>query len=152
MVGTHEMTEGGETDWKSTIRKCGLEVLETPPVPGSLDPAVAALAVTGGNVRPVVAVAKEENSLSILDMRWKEVAAPLIAGHGGKFLIILWGPGSIRKGWFRVREPEPAETGLPSRVCAAIGRPEFSCLSLDNKMLYAVTVEQGEYWVVTHQK
>jgi hypothetical protein len=150
MVDKHEMTEGGEIDWESTIRKCGLEVSESPPIPGSLDPAVATLAVTGGNVRPAVAVAKEKNSLSVLDLRWQEVAAPLIDSHG-EFLLILWGPGSIRKGWFRVRETEPLERGLPSRVCAAIGRPEFCCLSLDNATMYAVTVEQDEYWIVTHE-
>ncbi|TVZ82693.1 hypothetical protein [Streptomyces sp. BK340] len=151
MMGTHETTEDGEIDWESTIRKCGLEISQIPPISGSLDPEVATLAVSSGNVRPAVTVTKKENSLSILDTRWQEVAAPLFTSHGGEFLIILWGPGSLRKGWFRVHEPKNLGAGLPSRVCAVIGRPEFCCLSLDGKALYAVTAEQGEYWIVTHE-
>ncbi|MFF8472482.1 hypothetical protein [Streptomyces sp. NPDC015414] len=96
-------------------------------------------------------MAKQENALGILDVRWREAAASLLTSHDGEFLIMLWGPGSIRKGWLRVRDREQSRAGLPSRVCAAIGRPEFCCLSVDGKVLCAATVEQGEYWIVVHE-
>ncbi|WP_428954584.1 hypothetical protein [Streptomyces sp. cg35] len=135
--------------WESKLRSCGLEMTATPPIPDAIPPAKAILAVAGGRVRPEVAAEKSARGLRILDEHWKVLHAKL-ASHTGEFLIILWGPGSMEAGWFQVTERNDP-LGLPSRVASVIGRPEFCCLSLDNKTLYAVTVEEDEYWIVTHQ-
>ncbi|MEB3964061.1 hypothetical protein OKJ48_28040 [Streptomyces kunmingensis] len=108
----------------------------------------ALLHATGGNVRPTITTEKSKAGLSSLDEHWRDLFRH-IAPQGDEFLIILWGPGSASKGWFRVRDLEFAHTGLPSRVQAAIGRPEFYCISLGNTYFGAVTIEEDEYWIVS---
>ncbi|MFF2507435.1 hypothetical protein ACFVTY_29245 [Streptomyces sp. NPDC058067] len=87
--------------------------------------------------------------MAALDMAWDTIAKPLISLPHEEFLILLWGKGSLSKGWFRVQDP--LDSGLPSRICDAIGRPEFYVLSLNGKNLCAITVEEDDYWVITHE-
>lgn len=115
----------------------------------ALDPNTAILAATSGNVRPTATVGiKDANSMNTLDTLWDTIAKPLITPLPGEFLIILWGKGSMRDGWFRAQYSLTSK--LPSRICEAIGRPEFFALSLNGRDFSAVTVEEDDYWVVTH--
>jgi hypothetical protein len=65
-----------------------------------------------------------------------------------EFLLIPGGPGSVSEGWFRVRDPIGIQ--LPSRIASVTGRPELMALSRDGKNLCAVSLEDDEYWVITH--
>ncbi|MFJ5261161.1 hypothetical protein ACIQAC_11945 [Streptomyces sp. NPDC088387] len=151
MTGAHLLDEDGGIDWEATIRNCGLEVTGLPPISEAMDPTAALLVATSGNARPAVTVpGRGADALHVLDAHWKEQAAPLFAGGGGEFLVMLWGPGSSRVGWFRVRE-HTARAGLPSRVHQAVGKAEFVCLSVDGSFLCAVTDEADEYWIVTRR-
>jgi hypothetical protein len=84
-----------------------------------------------------------------LDAHWQTHAAPLLGSPTEEFLLILAGAGSIGEGWFRVNDP--MSTHLPSRVASVIGRPEFMALSQDGARLCAVSLEDDEYWVITHE-
>ncbi|MET9105452.1 hypothetical protein [Streptomyces zhihengii] len=58
------------------------------------------------------------------------------------------GPGGSAVGWVRVRER--VGSGLPSRVAAVTGSPEFIAVSTDGRRLCAASVEDAEYWIVVH--
>lgn len=140
--------EGG-IDWRSMMEACGLTVVGKSSIRGVLDPGRAVLAVTGGNVRPAVSVRRDSaTAMDSLDAQWQRCAAPLLASSGEGFLLILGGPGSLRAGWFQVRDPIGA--CLPSRIASVVGRPEFMALSLDGGNLCAVSPEDDEYWVIVH--
>lgn len=152
MTGKHRIDQNGKIDWESTIASCGLIITRKPLPEEARDPNTAILAATRGNVRPTATVdikdANSMNTLDTLDTLWDTIAKPLITPRPGEFLIILWGKGSMRDGWFRVQDSLTSR--LPSRICEAIGRPEFLALSLNGRDFCAVTVEEDDYWVVTH--
>jgi hypothetical protein len=140
--------EGG-VDWESMIEGCGLSVDGKLSGSEVIDPSRAVLAVTGGYVQPVVSVRRESaTAMESLDAQWQAFAAPLFASPAEGFLLILGGPGSLSEGWFLVRDPIGVH--LPSRIASVTGRPEFMALSRNGKNLCAVSVEDDEYWVVTH--
>ncbi|MCX5087210.1 hypothetical protein ACWCOW_24670 [Streptomyces sp. NPDC001939] len=150
MTAKHQIDQDGGIDWESTIASCGLAITGNSIPSEARAPGVAILAATGGNVRPTATVGiKDSRSMETLDQLWDTVAKPFISPPHGEFLLILWGKGSISKGWFRVKDP--LDSGMPSRICAAIGRPEFYALSLNGENLFAITVEEDDYWVITHK-
>lgn len=145
----HEINDEGRVDWEAIIENCGLSVLEKPARSEVVDPVTTMLAVTGGNVRPAVSVRRDSAaSMDSLDSQWQSYASPLLGSSAGEFLLILGGPGSIAEGWFHVYDPIGAH--LPSRIASASGRPEFIGLSRDGARLCAVSIEDDEYWIVTH--
>ncbi|MFE4675049.1 hypothetical protein [Streptomyces sp. NPDC056721] len=149
MTGKHRIDQNGKIDWESTIASCGLVITGKPLPGGARDPNITILAATSGNVRPAATVGiRDTNSMETLDGLWDTIAKPLITPQPGEFLIMLWGQGSMREGWFRVRDS--LTSNLPSRICGAIGRPEFFALSSNGRDFCAVTVEEDDYWIVTH--
>ncbi len=103
--------------------------------------------VAGIDVEPTLTIdAATPDALKQLDRQWHEKAWPVLAGpRSGTFLILPPGRGGAAIGWVSVRDIAPP--GLPSRIAAATGTPEFVALSAEGTRLCAVT-EEYEYWIV----
>ncbi|PVC91930.1 hypothetical protein [Streptomyces sp. CS014] len=104
--------------------------------------------VAGIDVEPTLTIdAATPDALKQLDRQWHEKAWPVLAGPGpGTFLILPPGGGGAAVGWVPVQDIAPS--GLPSRIAAATGTPEFVALSADGTHLCAVTEEEYEYWII----
>jgi hypothetical protein len=129
----------------------GITVLDGA-LPSSAPPPLTAVrAVTGGYVQPAVAVPHSAPDLEErIDRNWHAQATRIGLHSGdGRFLLRLSNPGSEARGWLHVRD-EIAER-LPSRMASATGCREFIAVSLDGKHLCAVSLEDDEDWIVTHE-
>ncbi|MET9768633.1 hypothetical protein [Streptomyces sp. NPDC006415] len=104
--------------------------------------------VAGIEVEPTLTIdAAMPDALEQLDLQWHEKAWPLLAAPGpGAFFILPPGGGGAAVGWVPVKDIAPP--GLPSRVAAATGTPEFVALSADGVHLCAATEEEYEYWII----
>ncbi|MFJ6511612.1 hypothetical protein ACIQMO_02805 [Streptomyces sp. NPDC091406] len=104
--------------------------------------------VAGIDVEPTLSIdAATPAALKQLDLQWHEKAWPLLAAPGsGTFFILPPGSGGAAVGWVPVRDIAPP--GLPSRIAAATGTPEFVALSADGTHLCAATEEEYEYWII----
>ncbi|WP_318198890.1 hypothetical protein [Streptomyces sp. MCL20-2] len=104
--------------------------------------------VAGIDVEPALMIdAAMPGALEQLDLQWHEKAWPVLAGPGsGTFLILPPGGGGAAVGWAPVKDI--AAPGLPSRIAAATGTPEFVALSADGTHLCAATEEGYEYWII----
>ncbi|OKJ56082.1 hypothetical protein AMK28_14630 [Streptomyces sp. CB02115] len=108
----------------------------------------AILMVAGIDVEPALTIdTATPDALKQLDLQWHQKAWPVLAGpESGAFLILPPGGGGAAVGWVPVRDIAPP--GLPSRIAAVTGTPEFVALSADGTHLCAVTEEEYEYWII----
>ncbi|MFI7083418.1 hypothetical protein ACIBUR_07425 [Streptomyces anulatus] len=138
------MTDSGQ----DVLHACGLQVTgaEIPPTAPSATKAIHMVA--GIDVEPTVSIdAAKRDAMEQLDRRWHEKARPALTEPGsGEFFIMPPGSGGSTVGWVSVRDIAPS--GLPSRIAAATGTPEFVALSADGMHLCAVTEEEYEYWII----
>ncbi|MFD7323106.1 hypothetical protein ACFV9D_18745 [Streptomyces sp. NPDC059875] len=106
--------------------------------------------MTGYYVEPTASVPHTaSDARDQVDIRWHAEADKLeIHDANGEFLLRTSSPGSVRRGWLRVRDT--VGDHLPSRITAATGYREFIAVSLDGRALCAVSVEDDEDWIVTH--
>ncbi|WP_406059944.1 hypothetical protein OG462_21830 [Streptomyces sp. NBC_01077] len=130
---------------RQALEEVGGEVPKSAP-----DPKKAILAVTGGFVQPAVKVPHSDPAArDRVDALWhKEADRLAILDRSREFLLLATYPGSLARGWIRVRDLIGGR--LPSRVAAASGSRDFIAVSLDGKSLCAVSVEEYEDWIVTH--
>ncbi|QXE38149.1 hypothetical protein KQY30_31885 [Streptomyces sp. GMY02] len=138
----------GKPAWQDTLEASGLLVIgmETPgPLPAVL---TAIHAVTGVEVTPDATVPESHpDAAAELDRQWQARTSKLpLMSDNREFLILPPGQGGSSVGWVLVRDD--SESGLPSRVAAATGSPEFLALSADGRHLCAVSTEEDEYWIV----
>ncbi|MGW8487304.1 hypothetical protein [Streptomyces sp. NPDC055886] len=130
------------------LHACGLQVTDDEIPPAAPSMAKAIQMVAGLEVEPTSSIdAAGQNSLEELDRQWHEKARPALTERGsGEFFIMPPGSGGSTIGWVSVRDIAPP--GLPSRIAAATGTPEFVALSADGMHLCAVTEEEYEYWII----
>ncbi|WKN14428.1 hypothetical protein NEH83_09505 [Streptomyces sp. JUS-F4] len=104
--------------------------------------------VAGVDVEPSLTIdAATPDAMKQLDLQWHEKAWSVLTAPGsGEFFIMPPGSGGSTVGWVSVRDIAPP--GLPSRIAAATGTPEFVTLSADGTHLCAVTEEEYEYWII----
>lgn len=143
------MDDRRSPDWRDVLDGCGLEVLGEPVQDGP--PVRAALyAVNGVEVEPVVEIpGSAPGAAEELDRAWHRQAGLVgLTDEDGAFRILVPGPGGSAVGWVRVRDR--VGSGLPSRVAAVTGSPEFIAVSTDGRRLCAASVEDAEYWIVVH--
>ncbi|MEV6393624.1 hypothetical protein AB0M39_02395 [Streptomyces sp. NPDC051907] len=151
LAGVATDMEFSDRELISRMREHGLVALECElpsTIPAPLD---AILSVTGGYVTPTVAVPHSAPNLAAeMDRHWLEQATRLgLVSADCRFLLRLSDPGSESRGWIYVRDEVIAN--LPSRIAAATGRREFIALSQDGRHLCAVSIEDDEDWIVTHE-
>ncbi|MFE5973363.1 hypothetical protein ACFQ64_14520 [Streptomyces sp. NPDC056460] len=113
------------------------------------NPEQASVAVTGGFIQPAARVSHSDPSArDLLDDLWHDEADRLgILDANGEFLLLATYPGSLTRGWIRVRDSIGGR--LPSRIAAASGSREFIAIALDRTALCAVSTEEYEDWIVT---
>ncbi|NUV62498.1 hypothetical protein [Streptomyces sp. CAI-85] len=137
--------------WADTLARCGLKVTGVDPAPTAPPLTAALYAVNGFEVRPTATIPLSlPQAASTLDETWHHHAsrAPLYDEHGG-FLILPPGSGGTTIGWVHVLDP--IGKNLPSRIAEVTGSPEFMATSPNGRHLCAASVEEYEYWVVTHE-
>ncbi|WP_165371881.1 hypothetical protein, partial [Streptomyces sp. L-9-10] len=115
-------------------------------VPATAPSALAAIhAVAGIDVESAVSV----RAMGELDRRWyAQISGSLQTPSNDEFFILPPVKGGSKIGWVRVKDSRG--TDLPSRIADATGAPEFLALSADGHNLFAVSVEDDEYWIVVH--
>ncbi|MET8029454.1 hypothetical protein [Streptomyces avermitilis] len=145
------MTSLETFDWYDLLTRCGLQVVEDPVADGITPIEKAIQAASGVTVEPTATIPlSSSEAMEELDLQWHHYASFIsLRTTGGEFLIIPPGPGGSKVGWVEVKDPYGHS--LPSRVCRETGSPEFLALSTDGRHLCAVTVEDEDYWVVTHE-
>ncbi|MET7284782.1 hypothetical protein [Streptomyces sp. NPDC005573] len=143
--------EQERTDGPEILERCGLRAAPVAVPQEAPSVSAAVYAVTGFEVEPTVTVpTSSPRAGEILDREWHRcaAAAPLY-DEKGRFLILPPVSGGSETGWIAVTDPGGED--LPSRVAAATGSPEFIAASLDGRHLCAATVEDDDYWVVSHE-
>ncbi|MGI5356376.1 hypothetical protein ACQI4E_13865 [Streptomyces sp. CA-252508] len=147
----HQSNEGPDVALLlEALGQQGLERREGGTPEGAAAPKKAILAVSGGNVRPTLTVNhRDPGAREQVDTLWHQEAERLkIFDQNGEFLLLATYPGSLAKGWLRMKDS--VGNHLPSRIAAATGYRDFIAVSLDGKSLCAVSVEEYEDWIVTH--
>ncbi|MFE2745882.1 hypothetical protein ACFXKX_16165 [Streptomyces scopuliridis] len=137
--------------WAETLEACGLHVLDNG-VPATAPSVLAAIqAVTGIDVEPTVAVRESlTDAMGELDRQWHtQISRSPQTSDNDEFFILPPVKGGSKIGWVRVKDS--GGTNLPSRIAAATGSPEFLTLSTDGHNLFAISVEDDEYWIVVHK-
>jgi hypothetical protein len=140
-----------ERELRARLGEHGIIVLDGA-LPSSAPPPLTAVrAVTGAYVQPTVTVPHSAPDLEeIIDRSWREQATRIgLHSDDGRFLMRLSNPSSEARGWLQVRD-EVAER-LPSRMASATGCREFIVVSLNGKHLCAISLEDDEDWIVTHE-
>ncbi|MGW9494157.1 hypothetical protein ACWG5P_07140 [Streptomyces prasinus] len=137
-------------DRLNVLERCGLEVIGEaeqggPPVNSAI------YAVTGFDVEPAVEIpVSNPHAADELDEAWHHRASQAsLYGGDGEFLILPPVSGGSKVGWVRVKDP--VGKNLPSRIAAVTGSPEFVAASPDGRHLCAASVEDNDYWVVSHE-
>ncbi|MGW6768973.1 hypothetical protein ACWGBX_00935 [Streptomyces sp. NPDC055037] len=145
MATTTATHDSGSPRWAKTLEACGLTVLGNE-VPATTPSVLAAIhAVAGINVEPAVSV----RARGELDRQWYAlISGSLRTPSNDEFFILPPVKGGSKIGWVRVKDS--GGTDLPSRVADATGSPEFLTLSADGRNLFAISVEDDEYWIVVH--
>ncbi|MYW68415.1 hypothetical protein GTY65_30715 [Streptomyces sp. SID8379] len=140
-------TEG----WRDTITHCGLQLVSEFETQVRTSTMTAIYAATGVDVKPTARIpATSSRPPEELDQEWHEQALHhSLYADDQSFLIIPPGSGGSSFGWVKVKDP--VGHSLPSRIFAATGNTDFVAISTDGRRLCAVTLEEDEYWVVTHE-
>ncbi|MEU4174137.1 hypothetical protein [Streptomyces sp. NPDC026589] len=133
---------------KRTLQGCGLEITDTEAPTAAPSVTKAIQMVAGIGIEPTVSIdAAGQDSLEELDRQWHEKTRSALTEPGsGEFFIVPPGSGGSTVGWVSVKDIAPP--GLPSRIAAATGTPEFVALSADGTHLCAVTEEEDTYWII----
>ncbi|MER6064332.1 hypothetical protein ABT167_24745 [Streptomyces sp. NPDC001792] len=137
--------------WLHVLERCDLQVLGATAPKDAPSVTTAIRAVAGFDVEPVAVIpAAIPQAVHELDRQWHHYAAlgPLY-DEKGEFLIIPPVSGGSEIGWVRVSDP--VGDMLPSRIAMVSGSPEFIAVSVDGRHMCAASVEEYDYWVVTHE-
>ncbi|MEV4970006.1 hypothetical protein [Streptomyces scopuliridis] len=149
--GATTTNDSNGPSWAETLEACDLTVLDSE-IPATAPSALTAIqAVTGVNVEPTVSVQESlADAMGELDRQWHtQISRSPQTSDDDEFFILPPVKGGSKIGWVRVKDS--GGSNLPSRIAAATGSPEFLTLSTDGHHLFAVTVEDDEYWIVVHK-
>ncbi|MEU3480427.1 hypothetical protein ACI2LO_07085 [Streptomyces sp. NPDC033754] len=150
MVKHHESEGHGGRELIDALGHQGLQEVYGEVPEGAPDPKRTSLVATGGFAQPTVTVHHTDPAArDRVDALWHQEADRMsILDRNREFLLLATYPGSLTRGWIRVRDS--LGTRVPSRIAAATGSRDFIAVSLDGKSLCAVSVEEYEDWIITH--
>ncbi|MFF4870263.1 hypothetical protein [Streptomyces sp. NPDC000961] len=142
------MAEPTRIAWLNRMATTGLTISDDPApeqVPSVLE---AMKSVANWEVRPTVEVPlSHPEALREVDRQWYAQAAQNGLFDDGKcFLLSISGPGSSAFGWAVVTWTPGAE--LAPRLARAEEGLDFVAMSVDGRVVCAVTEEEYEYWIV----
>ncbi|MFI6287827.1 hypothetical protein ACIBCM_24295 [Streptomyces sp. NPDC051018] len=111
----------------------------------------ALLSVTNMEVRPTRTVPVDSpDAWGEVDRQWLSLARDnALFTEDGRFLIVLPGPGAVESGWVPVQWVDGVE--ISSRLSHRKENVDFLAMSLDGKVLCAVTEEDSDYWIILHE-
>ncbi|MFG2224612.1 hypothetical protein [Streptomyces sp. NPDC048644] len=137
--------------WIDELTFAGMTVLQKTPIERETSATVGLYAVNGVDVEPSVAInAHAPDFLPTLDHQWeRHVEASALYSENGEILVCspVVCPDDV--GWLLIQDPLRGES-LASRLMEAKASPEFLALSTDGRHLCAISVEDDDYWIVTH--
>ncbi|MFJ9807526.1 hypothetical protein ACIRTB_04790 [Streptomyces sp. NPDC101158] len=142
------MIEPSREAWLNRIAQTGLTVSSTPApdnVPGVQE---ALRSVVHWDVQPTVTIPlSHPEALKEVDRQWRAHAERTgLFGDDGSFLLGISGPGVSRFGWAVVRWSSGVE--LAPRLSKPEEGLDFLTMSMDGKLVCAVTEEEYAYWIV----
>ncbi|GAA3188423.1 MULTISPECIES: hypothetical protein [Streptomyces] len=137
--------------WIDALAVAGMNVPLRKPVACTPSALSGLHAVNGIDTEPTVKIPKcAPTPFHSLDIHWKRQTDRLdLYSEKGEALVCSPFFCLEDVAWLRFQDPLSGE-GLPSRLMRAKASPEFLALSLDGKRLCAISVEDDEYWIVTH--
>ncbi|MFD0367422.1 hypothetical protein [Streptomyces sp. NPDC059071] len=142
------MTESTREIWLNRIASTGLTV-SNDPIPGDVPSVLEALqSVAHWEVQPVATVPlSHPKALQEVDRQWHVQAAQNgLFSDDDSFLLSISGTGSSTFGWAVVKW-QPG-TQLAPRLAKREEGLDFLAMSLDGKVVCAVTEEEYDYWIV----
>ncbi|MEU0399243.1 hypothetical protein ABZ318_03165 [Streptomyces sp. NPDC006197] len=108
-------------------------------------------AFAGYEVKPTATVSLARPDVAAeLDRQWDSLtAAARLATPEGEFCMPAPGRGGHETGWVRVKDL--VGTALPSRIQAGTGLTEFLAVSVDGRIMCAVSDEEYDKWIIVHR-
>lgn len=137
-------------DRRTVLEAAGLTVLDESWSGNVAEPSAAWRPIIAGSAVPTTTIRHDEaDVLARVDAAWYQLACSsgVLDGHG-EFLISVAGDGAAAESWAHVRcdhAPTLAEAMEPGWS----GGGEFAAVSMNGRVVCAVTVEEYEYWVLT---
>ncbi|MEU8618177.1 hypothetical protein [Streptomyces sp. NPDC048623] len=142
------MTESTRETWLNRIAATGLTV-SSDAAPGEVPSVREALqSVVHWEVQPVATVPlSHPKALQEVDRQWHVHAEQNgLFGEEGSFLLSISGTGSSTFGWAVVKWSPGAE--LAPRLAKPDEGLDFLTMSVDGRVVCAVTEEEYDYWIV----
>ncbi|APE22630.1 MULTISPECIES: hypothetical protein [Streptomyces] len=138
-------------DWQRRLEACGLRVEGRDTSPDLPDVRRAHLAWAGYEVKPSATVSHARpDAAAELDRLWTSLAESAgLRTEEDEFCMLAPGPGGHGTGWIRVKDL--IVTGLPSRLLSDAGLGEFMAVSVDGRVMCAVSDEEYDKWIVVHR-
>ncbi|MFH8625754.1 hypothetical protein ACH4A8_28360 [Streptomyces vietnamensis] len=131
--------------WQQRLEGCGLQVLGPDTSPALPDVRKAHQAFAGYEVVPAVAVSDARpDAVEELDRQWDSLTASArLMTQNGEFCMPM-----PKTGWVRVKDP--VGVNLPSRMMTGAGKTDFLAVSVDGRVLCAVSQEEYDKWIIVH--
>ncbi|MFD5770470.1 hypothetical protein ACFWIN_32235 [Streptomyces sp. NPDC127049] len=145
------MDELARESWLNRVAATGL-VVSKEAAPADVPPVLEALkSVVNWEVEPTATVRSDHpDALEEVDRQWLLQAERCgLFGGDGLFLLSVSGSGASEFGWVVVK------WAVGAVLAPRLARPEegldFLAMSLDGKVVCAVTEEEDDYWIVVQQ-
>ncbi|MFD3331054.1 hypothetical protein ACFWV1_00095 [Streptomyces sp. NPDC058700] len=145
------MTDPRREIWLNRIAITGLTV-SADPAPGDIPSVGEAMqSVANWEVNPVATVPlSAQGALQEVDQQWYAHAMQNgLFTDGGSFLLSISGSGAWAFGWTVVKWSPGTE--LAPRLAKEEEGLDFVAMSLDGKVVCAVTEEEYDYWIVVQR-
>ncbi|MFF5423655.1 MULTISPECIES: hypothetical protein [unclassified Streptomyces] len=142
------MDENTRETWLRRMASTGLAVSDNAAPDGVPSVLEALRSVANWEVRPTATVpAGQPRALEEVDRQWRLHAERCgLFGDDGSFLFSISGAGASDFGWAVVKWSADAE--LAPRLAKPGEGLDFLAMSVDGKVVCAVTEEEYDYWVV----
>ncbi|MFI8910928.1 hypothetical protein ACIGW4_04820 [Streptomyces sp. NPDC053513] len=138
-------------DWHRKLEACGLQVLDLDRSPLLPEVRRAHIAWAGYEVKPTATVSLARPGVATeLDRQWNSLTASVrLMTEAGEFCMPWPGRGLFEIGWIRVKDLVGVD--LPSRLLAGAGLTEFLAVSVDGRIMCAVSDEEYDKWIIVHR-
>ncbi|MFG2495066.1 hypothetical protein ACGFSD_29025 [Streptomyces caniferus] len=145
-------SEKDVADWISYLTSTGMLIPDQEPTQGIPEATTALHIVNGIEVEPNISISRNSpDSLGSLNHHWKQQSeAAHLYSATGEILVCSPATCPADVGWLRVQDPMRGEN-IASRLIQAKGSPTFLALSEDGRHLCAISVEDEDYWIVSHE-
>ncbi|MGW9434541.1 hypothetical protein [Streptomyces sp. NPDC055607] len=142
------MADPTRSAWFNRMTATGLTVSGDPAPVGVPSVIEAMQSVANWEVQPVAEVPlSHPEALQEVDRQWYTQSTHNgLFGEGNSFLLSISGSGSSAFGWVVVKWVPGAE--LAPRLARAEEGLDFVAMSMDGRVVCAVTEEEYEYWII----